>query len=384
MRKVVLVRRWAAWLALLWLASCAVDSSTDLGRAGGGGHDAQQSRPTADLPGGLRMTALRALQEAPGYDFAPSGDATTGGDVLEARIGACGAEARVALVGERVAIGPTAANVEAVADDDALGLQTVHVGRLRARADAPRVLPALLETRAEGQEAVLAREGVDERYLAGPLGLEQSYRIEAAPAGVGALAIEVAFDGLVPVLRADMAEATDLVELVDAGGATRAVYRDLAAVDAEGRELPARMEVGDAGVTLVVDDEGAAYPLEVDPLLAIQQAKLTASDGAADDYLGVSVSLSGDTAVVGAPYHNVAANADQGAAFVFVRNGSTWSEQAELTASDGGPGHRFGWSVSVSGDTAIAGSLGVDAGRGAARLRAQRLDVDRGSEAHGE
>jgi len=77
----------------------------------------------------------------------------------------------------------------------------------------------------------------------------------------------------------------------------------------------------------------AAFPVTVDPW--IQQQKLTASDGAAGDFFGVSVSVSGDTAVIGASYHAVGGNIQQGAAYVFVRSGGVWSQQQELTASDG-------------------------------------------------
>ncbi|MBM3949001.1 MAG: hypothetical protein FJ312_07155, partial [SAR202 cluster bacterium] len=73
-----------------------------------------------------------------------------------------------------------------------------------------------------------------------------------------------------------------------------------------------------------------------------QQAKLTASDGAADDLFGYSVAVSGDTAVVGAWSDDVGSNDNQGSAYVFVRSGATWSQQAKLTASDGGTEDRFG------------------------------------------
>jgi FG-GAP repeat/Cadherin-like domain/Putative Ig domain len=84
-----------------------------------------------------------------------------------------------------------------------------------------------------------------------------------------------------------------------------------------------------------------------------QQALLTASDGTANDNFGGPVSVSGDTVVVGAPSHTVNGSLDQGAAYVFVRSGSTWTQQAELTANDGSSESFFGFAVEVSGDTAI-------------------------------
>ena len=66
----------------------------------------------------------------------------------------------------------------------------------------------------------------------------------------------------------------------------------------------------------------------------IQQAKLTAADGAQSDLFGGSVSISGDTAIVGAQYDDDKGN-NAGSAYVYVRNGDQWVEQAKLTTSDG-------------------------------------------------
>jgi hypothetical protein len=83
-----------------------------------------------------------------------------------------------------------------------------------------------------------------------------------------------------------------------------------------------------------------------------QLAKLTAADGMASDWFGTSVSLDGDTAVVGAS----GANAEQGAAYVFVRSGGNWTQQAKLSSADGAPTDRFGARVAVDGDTALVGT----------------------------
>ena len=89
-----------------------------------------------------------------------------------------------------------------------------------------------------------------------------------------------------------------------------------------------------------------------------QTAKLTASDGAEGDYFGVSVSISGDTVVVGANGDDD--NGDtSGSAYVFVKPSAGWSnmtQTAKLTASDGVEGDYFGYSVSVSGDTVVVGA----------------------------
>jgi len=85
-----------------------------------------------------------------------------------------------------------------------------------------------------------------------------------------------------------------------------------------------------------------------------ESAKLLASDAAAGDQSGYRVSLSGDTAVVGALHHD-GAGTDSGSAYVHIRTGGAWPEQQKLTASDAAADDSFGISVAVSGDTAVAG-----------------------------
>ncbi len=89
--------------------------------------------------------------------------------------------------------------------------------------------------------------------------------------------------------------------------------------------------------------------------------------------LAILVALSGTTtAVLGAPGHTVGSNFEQGGAHVFAKSGSTWSESALAVASDGNAGDIFGLSVGVSGTTAIAGApdhqIGSDLAQGAAYL----------------
>lgn len=93
-----------------------------------------------------------------------------------------------------------------------------------------------------------------------------------------------------------------------------------------------------------------------------QQAELTATHGASLDYFGSAVAVSGSTAVVGA----YGTKAGTGAAYVFVRSGSVWRRQAELTAPHGTQGDNFGASVAVSGSTAVVGAYGTKSDRGEA------------------
>ncbi len=97
-------------------------------------------------------------------------------------------------------------------------------------------------------------------------------------------------------------------------------------------------------------------------LLLSQRAELTPADGAAGDMFGCSVALSGDTALVGAYGHAAAGKACVGAAYVFVRSGTSWTQQAELTDPDAAANDQFGRSVALSGDTALVAAPGKTAG----------------------
>jgi hypothetical protein len=87
------------------------------------------------------------------------------------------------------------------------------------------------------------------------------------------------------------------------------------------------------------------------------QAKLTASDAGADDAFGWSVAVSGEKALVGAALDDGEIAFHAGSAYVFARTGEGWTEQAKLTDSDPGAFDSFGWSVAITGDTALVGDL---------------------------
>jgi hypothetical protein len=116
------------------------------------------------------------------------------------------------------------------------------------------------------------------------------------------------------------------------------------------------------------NDQGTAYVFYRD-LGGVnawgQAAKLTAADGAAYDFFGTSVSVIGDTAVVGVPGADVGSNENQGAAYILYRNlggPDAWGQATKLSADDGAELDGFGFSVSVSGDTAFVGALWADVG----------------------
>jgi prepilin-type N-terminal cleavage/methylation domain-containing protein len=88
-----------------------------------------------------------------------------------------------------------------------------------------------------------------------------------------------------------------------------------------------------------------------------QVAKLLAGDGAASDKFGYSVSISGDTAMIGADDDDDNGSSS-GSAYVFTRSGTSWTQEAKLLASDGAANDFFGRSVSISGGTAVIGAPG--------------------------
>ncbi len=117
-------------------------------------------------------------------------------------------------------------------------------------------------------------------------------------------------------------------------------------------------------------DAGAAYVLVRSGKSWVQQAYLKASNPDTKDEFGDSVAIDGDTIVVGAPKEDSPSTGidgpegngekNAGAAYVFVRHGSTWSQQAYLKASNTQTEDSFGRAVAVSGDTVIVGAPGED------------------------
>jgi hypothetical protein len=112
---------------------------------------------------------------------------------------------------------------------------------------------------------------------------------------------------------------------------------------------------------------GAAYVFVRQGTSWTQQAYLKANNTRAYDYFGCSVSISGDTIVVGAYKEDsnatgVNGNLDNdgvsnsGAAYVFIREGNTWMQQTYLKASNTEEDDKFGWSVSISGGIIVVGA----------------------------
>ena len=225
---------------------------------------------------------------------------------------------------------------------------------------------------ATGNRLEYRRGNLTEWYVNGSQGLEQGFTFAHRPAPgrliTEPLAIALGVTGDLAPTRKDGA-----ILLASAQGVALR-YTGLTARDARGHILPSRMELIGREIRLLVEDRDAQYPLVVDPTWS-QQAELTSSDGAAGDNFGYSVAIDGGTAVVGAYHRTVGSNSQQGAVYVFVQSGTTWTQQAELTSSDGAANDNFGSSVAVSGGTAVIGAynrgVGSNSGQGAAYVFVQ-------------
>ena len=152
--------------------------------------------------------------------------------------------------------------------------------------------------------------------------------------------------------------------------ATPQIQKLLASDRADGDQFGLRVAVSADGNTAIVgafqedtganSNNGAAYVFTKSGTTWTEQAKLLASDAASDDSFGGSVSLSsdGNTAIISAASESTSPTSSNGAVYIFTRSGSTWTEQAKLLASDAASFVYFGASVSLSadGNTALVGA----------------------------
>jgi len=117
-----------------------------------------------------------------------------------------------------------------------------------------------------------------------------------------------------------------------------------------------RAVLGASGTDIMgAGNVGAVYVFEQRNERWREEAKLIPADGSAGGQFGVSVAIDGDTVLVGA-WRDDDAGQDAGAAYVFVRRGGVWAQQAKLLPPDSAGADAFGWSVALDGDTALIGA----------------------------
>ena len=196
--------------------------------------------------------------------------------------------------------------------------------------------------------------GVTEWYVNGPLGLQQGFTFESRPSSSvdGPLEVRMAMTGDVTV---DVNEngTSALLRSQESVGSLK--YGGLYAYDASGAELGARLRATSSGLSIVVDDAGAQYPITIDPFIEKVYLAGTADD--ARENFGMSVSISGDTVAIGAPHTGWWGV--QGAVYLFtLLDGEQTSLDDAIVLTSPRPvsGDAFGQSVSISGDTVVVGA----------------------------
>ncbi|MBN1866804.1 FG-GAP repeat protein, partial [Candidatus Sumerlaeota bacterium] len=230
--------------------------------------------------------------------------------------------------------------------------------------DVRPVAAAQVESSSEKIE--YRRGALTEWYTNDRRGVEQWFRIDSPP--------DAARPSLDERVQVDLTFDSDLTAKVHDDGKGLALqgdsgwtalrYGELRAWDANDRDLTARIELTRRGIAIVVDARNAAYPITIDPLVFTEK-KVAASDAAVDDWFGYAVSVSGDTALVGAYGDDAGTSQSVGSAYIFARNqggADNWGQMAKLTASDAAADDWFGYTVSLSGDTALVGAMLADSG----------------------
>jgi len=378
-------RRWV-WLGSLALAACDPRAEVESGRAEHEVIPSSVGQPSNDSLRAATIAAVQASADA-SYAFERVGEdfyASNAAQSFSTEVSELG----VALY----------------AEDGAWSWSFALTG---VACDGSRRPPSAGQLIASNNRVELVREDLVEWYVNGPLGIEQGFVVDGSAACGGELQLLFSHGS---ELSAGPSGDGKSVQLTDAAGRVALQYTDLFVHDAWGSAVPARFVVSDGTVSITIDAHGAVFPIHIDPLIATQQAKLAvssgtpdrfgravalsddtalvgayiegppwssgaayvfvrsgdvwtqqaelvASDAADSDYFGLKVALSGDTAIVGAPFEETSPGSNTGAVYVFVRNGSTWTEQAKLVASDGDFDDRFGEALSLDGDTALIGAL---------------------------
>jgi hypothetical protein len=330
------------WVSVIWAAILAFLVAMLVGGVGGGSGAVPVARsPEAiDVPLGLQAVAQRVL----------------GGSEHEFWVGHRGGVLVAAGGGISSVFGSSGVRMRAAGRS--VDLRLIGVGRGGRLASMAGTLPV------EARNVVRYRRGgLVEWYRNGPLGLEQGFTVlqRLAARERGPLIVALQLGG---TLKARLSRAG--VAFVSRNGAVRLRYGGLSATEATGRRLPASLELSRGRLLLRVWDRGARYPVRVDPFFQ-QGEPLSGSGERGPGSFGSSVALSADgsTALIG----GYSDGASAGAAWVFTRSGSTWKQQGEKLTGSGEVGESdFGSSVALSsdGNTAIIGGPRDNEGAGAA------------------
>lgn len=261
---------------------------------------------------------------------------------------------------------------------DATGEEVLRYTGLKAWDVAGRALPARLEARGNEVAVLVDDERAVYPIMIDPLFANVESRLLPGVVEHDHFGAAVALDGdiaLVGAPRADTAAGVDagsaylfqrrenvwsfFLRLEPDAPAARELFGSAVALSGE------RALVGAPGNGSVAFRAGSAYVFVRTTETWEEEAMLVADDGATADEFGFAVALEGGVALVGAPRHDVGAEQDAGAAYVFVRGENSWPQHEALTAEDPQRGDEFGEALALEGGTAVIGAPLDDTGAGA-------------------
>ncbi|MBK7368181.1 MAG: FG-GAP repeat protein [Candidatus Eisenbacteria bacterium] len=273
---------------------------------------APRSRPERQA---TRTAAVTEPSDRPGDAWLEHAERAIAKKEYEASTTGGGLQAPNRAHGLRTWFDPEGIRVVDRTAEDSPALLSLRVSRL-GRETRLRTADAG-EVRHRDSRVEIRRPGWTEWFENSEGGLEQGFTLESRPDGAGPVVVELAADGATLERTAGGDGATIL-----APGGRRLRYEKLSAFDARGTALAATMEVEPRTIRLRVEDEGAAYPITIDPLLtSVFDSRLTALQAGAE--FGRAVSAAGDVngdgygdVIVGAQMYD-AGQTNEGAAFVF-------------------------------------------------------------------
>lgn len=203
------------------------------------------------------------------------------------------------------------------------------------------------------QQKLFDPNGVAEDLFGQAVAIDGDLAIVGAPDGTNG---SVQYAGSATVFRRSGDAWNAHPKLTASDGATAASFGFGVAISGQ------FMVVGSVALS---SNTGAAYFARVLGPSWSQEARRPASDGTANDGMGFSIAISGDTVVAGAGGETVSGQALAGAAYVFVRSGSSWIQQAKLVADDPTANSILGESVAIHGNTIVVGGSRQNNWRGA-------------------
>ena len=325
--------------AALALCACAVPEGTSE-------PEPEELDPTA--PEADWMASVQASIDASQHQLReePDGALRLGnpGQGLRARLEADGA----------VRVTPTGAVLGAGSGWE-LELRTTSIGRRGAMEPVEPASPERGDCETEGRvdvegaclrRAHIERPGLLEWWSSPARGLEQGWVVEAPPAGDGPLVVEVAVEGM--EVRVDDGGGSAVLR----AGVGRVRYGELLAWDATGRELDAWLEGSDGGLAVVVEDEGASWPVVIDPLLTTVGWSYDPDQGGAKLNAAGSGDFNGDgysDLVLGTELWD-GGQSDEGAAWGFLGSASGLETTPSWTVEIDQAGASFGGDVASAGD----------------------------------